>query len=580
MRNHIIYRSFLLAVYLISCQYVRALDSNVIDGTGGVGYGVVGASLARAEEAVCRSLVNYNQVRGAFGEAVMERVALGSRRAGGWQGISVSPKPQGIDGLYIKRNSLGKPSGLLVGEAKFGTSRLALTKDGRQLSTAWTSPRLAYEAARYKQAGNAISKTLLQSRPRNLVANPDIVRIRLPDGRNSYFWRNALSDPWSYDGPLGTLESAKKAALQDGSYLKAAAEGKISYRQRLFKIDVRQDTISVKVQNTKSSSINTFELKEIARVKIDAATRMTYMADVKAEIARQLMIKHPHLGEQDARALVSSASRRIRHLEDILRQKHQPYYVSAISDASKAGIAGGALSGAIDVTAQMYLKGQVDWGQTGGMALAGVASTTAGAATYHLIVSSSINNAIVNQSFVCAANAVGLPTGTVAANILGQGLSGVVGSIAYATIMFASGNMEGGDAARLATAGSAGSLAGMATAGGLILVATTYGTAGTGAAISTLSGAAANSAAVAWLGGGSVAAGGGGMALGSIVMSGGVLIVAVATTAIFLQGYTCYDENQTNLKCQYSAETLRSTPDLVERLCLKWYFSHSVLTTY
>lgn len=45
-------------------------------------------------------------------------------------------------------------------------------------------------------------------------------------------------------------------------------------------------------------------------------------------------------------------------------------------------------------------------------------------------------------------------------------------------------------------------------------VATTFGTASTGTAISALSGAAAKNAALAWLGGGSLAAGGGGMAAG------------------------------------------------------------------
>ena len=42
-------------------------------------------------------------------------------------------------------------------------------------------------------------------------------------------------------------------------------------------------------------------------------------------------------------------------------------------------------------------------------------------------------------------------------------------------------------------------------------VATTFGTASTGAAISTLSGAAASNAALAWLGGGALSVGGGGM---------------------------------------------------------------------
>lgn len=52
-----------------------------------------------------------------------------------------------------------------------------------------------------------------------------------------------------------------------------------------------------------------------------------------------------------------------------------------------------------------------------------------------------------------------------------------------------------------------------------IWVATTFGTASTGTAISTLSGAAASKAALAWLGGGAVAVGGGGTAAGSALIA-------------------------------------------------------------
>ena len=50
-------------------------------------------------------------------------------------------------------------------------------------------------------------------------------------------------------------------------------------------------------------------------------------------------------------------------------------------------------------------------------------------------------------------------------------------------------------------------------------IATTFGTASTGTAISSLSGAAATNAALAWLGGGAVAAGGGGMAAGQAFLA-------------------------------------------------------------
>lgn len=51
-------------------------------------------------------------------------------------------------------------------------------------------------------------------------------------------------------------------------------------------------------------------------------------------------------------------------------------------------------------------------------------------------------------------------------------------------------------------------------------LAALVGTASTGTAIGTLSGAAATNATLAWLGGGALAAGGGGMALGTLVLGG------------------------------------------------------------
>lgn len=79
-------------------------------------------------------------------------------------------------------------------------------------------------------------------------------------------------------------------------------------------------------------------------------------------------------------------------------------------------------------------------------------------------------------------------------------------------------------AARRSAAGAgAGVTAGAALASvaptAAMWVATTFGTASTGTAISTLSGAAASQAALAWLGGGAIAAGGGGTAVGGALLA-------------------------------------------------------------
>lgn len=68
-------------------------------------------------------------------------------------------------------------------------------------------------------------------------------------------------------------------------------------------------------------------------------------------------------------------------------------------------------------------------------------------------------------------------------------------------------------------------------------VATTFGVASTGTAISALSGAAATSATLAWLGGGALAAGGGGMAAGSALIAlAGPVGWAIGGAAVVVTG--------------------------------------------
>lgn len=72
-------------------------------------------------------------------------------------------------------------------------------------------------------------------------------------------------------------------------------------------------------------------------------------------------------------------------------------------------------------------------------------------------------------------------------------------------------------------------------------IATTFGVASTGTAISALSGAAATNAALAWLGGGALAAGGGGMAAGQALLAfAGPLGWTIAGIALLGSGWLFY----------------------------------------
>ena len=110
-----------------------------------------------------------------------------------------------------------------------------------------------------------------------------------------------------------------------------------------------------------------------------------------------------------------------------------------------------------------------------------------------------------------------------------------------------------------ATAGALGSgaLAGLATYGSIGLL----GTASTGTAIGTLSGAAATNATLAWLGGGSLAAGGLGMAGGAAVLGGIVAAPVLLVGGLFMasKAEEALDDAKSNVaKAESAAETMQT----------------------
>jgi len=114
--------------------------------------------------------------------------------------------------------------------------------------------------------------------------------------------------------------------------------------------------------------------------------------------------------------------------------------------------------------------------------------------------------------------------------------------------------------------------AGAAAKTGAISLVMGLGKAGTGAAITGLKGVAATNATLAWLGGGSLAAGGGGMAVGTVVLGG----IAVAP-ALVVCGLVVAKQGQKQLTKarEYEAEvevaiaTIESTIAFLKRLIVR-----------
>lgn len=121
---------------------------------------------------------------------------------------------------------------------------------------------------------------------------------------------------------------------------------------------------------------------------------------------------------------------------------------------------------------------------------------------------------------------------------------------------------ESMDAAINSGIGAAAGVAGGAAVASLaptaaMWVATTFGTASTGTAISALSGAAATNAALAWLGGGALAAGGGGMAAGQALLAlAGPIGWGIAGASLGLSILALSSKNQ-RIADEASVETKR-----------------------
>lgn len=82
-------------------------------------------------------------------------------------------------------------------------------------------------------------------------------------------------------------------------------------------------------------------------------------------------------------------------------------------------------------------------------------------------------------------------------------------------------------------------------------VATTFGLASTGTAISALGGAAATNAALAWLGGGALVAGGGGMAVGQAFLSmAGPVGLAIAGVSLLASGLLFFKNSNDKKKLE------------------------------
>lgn len=528
--------SFVFAFLSFACLAFAWDDSPLsahgISSASGAAATAYTSMFSKADIALARSLVSgTTAVKGSLGEAVAGSSYLSKylAKSGNW--VSISPRigSNGMDHVFLKIDPKdGLPRSLMVGESKYNTSSLGMTKDGIQLGGRWTAPRLRALGNRYLRLAD-----VTQRAPLPTIKPAYDLTVVLKNGKTVHFWKSSSTDTWKADCLQSELAEAKRIAQSYGSYLNAAGEGKIVYRSRLFQIKPNGDSLTITIKDAANLDEvgSAARLKTTGQIKLDGVLKKQLSEDVRQDIAKALKRKLPGLTDKDVDRLSRELTQKMTAGESL--KKYGNWDV-AKKMTFNAGIAG-ALAFTIDAGISVFSSGEVNWGQS---ALAG------GAAFTGAMAAQGINIALMHSQWMaqlgshlnCSAQLLNSMTSSAVGGIIFSGL--------YALGGWYMGYMDATTARRSAIAGVGGSLAGMAAGAGTMALVAAYGTASTGTAIATLSGAAATNASLAVLGGGAVSAGGGGMAAGAAVLGGIATVAVVGVTVAIVFSYQVYDAKQ------------------------------------
>ena len=126
---------------LLAGEQWQSYRSNLVASEGHYAHAKVAYLEPRVAEIVTQSNKAFDTARKLKGAAV-EHLMDDFYAKDGWEKLPSKVGPQGIDGLYVKRSPKGRILSWFVAEAKSGTSKLGMTKYGKQLSPEWIGKKL------------------------------------------------------------------------------------------------------------------------------------------------------------------------------------------------------------------------------------------------------------------------------------------------------------------------------------------------------------------------------------------------------------------------------------------------------
>ncbi len=401
------------------------------------------------------------------------------------------------------------PRGLVVGESKYGSSVLGLTKDGVQMGNAWRNKRLVAIGTRYAHIADSAIKCermpLLAKHKLNVTIG----------GKDVFFWRNGSLDSWKFSGDLSELPKAQKMAKVYAKHFTAAGRNVISYKARIFLIKPQGDDVVVSILDANNiENKNLKQLTSTREVVIKGGMSRKITKDAVLDLAGDLKGKM-NLAESEALEYANKIAKDT-NARIILNNKFS-YLKDSLKYSGKTALA----AAAIDVTIQCITTGEVDARKV--LVSAGVsggAVATASGLQYLALRQSKSLTPILSKAGMSVSKAA-----------LQRGIGttvGFCGACLYDVALYFIEDQSVDELGQNLSITAASSLAGLGASAGALGLATAIGTASTGTAISSLSGAAASKAALAWLGGGAVSAGGGGTVVGMAVVGGVAAVAAVA----------------------------------------------------
>lgn len=467
----------------------------------------------------------FISIKGRITESVMTSSAIRELLAdtGGWHPISPRLAPQGIDGLFIKVDGQGRPHGLLVAEAKFGSSQLGQTLSGRQMSSPWVQLRLHRLASDYSRFADHLRQPC-----RFMTQMPKDVRglaVPLQGNRTATIWIDDNGMPTVYCRHPATGSEVQYQLRLVGHHLEAGAKGEIPYRARLFRLSTNGKQFVMESKPLDSAGHLIGGPENDGRVIRGPFSELTPRVQHSLVRVLEHEFKAQGYGPNEARQMARRASQDPEYLQNMRRQAVWSWRAGLDWRISVAGGVAMLVASAFELIA-VGMNRSDSWERAGTRVLlagvSGIAGHLAAAQFQALLVGTEIGRNILH----CLPETI---AGHSSANFLGSSAGGAVASIVFLIGFRFMGWTDNRELGRGMVSSIGGVTAGALASAATMATVMTFGTASTGTAIASLSGAAATNAALASLGGGSLAVGGGGMALGSAVLTGGAALVVVGT---------------------------------------------------